>query len=136
MRFRTEDKPYITAFSYASLTDVVLQLLIFFLLSSAFVVQSGIKVELPKAVPAESETSSNIVVSITEQGSVFVNAEPVAMDALTDRIRTLLAEHPEQLVILQADRTVSLQLAVQAMDAVKAGGGTRFLIATEPLDTE
>ena len=136
MRFRTDDRQYITAFSYASLTDVVLQLLIFFLLSSAFVVQSGVKVHLPKAAPAETETKSSIIVSVNEQGEIFLNAEPVALDVIPDRVRTLLADRPDQLVILQADRSVSLQRAVEAMDAVKAGGGSRFLIATEPIDQE
>lgn len=136
MRFRTEERQYITAFSYASLTDVVLQLLIFFLLSSAFVVQSGIKVQLPTAAPAETETKSSIIISVNEQGAIFVNAEPVPLEALPERVRTLLAGRPDQLVVLQADRTVSLQRAVEAMDAVKAGGGSRFLIATEPVDRE
>ena len=136
MRFRTEDRQYITAFSYASLTDVVLQLLIFFLLSSSFVVQSGVKVELPKAAPAETETKSSIIVSVNEGGDIFINAEPVALDALPERVRALLVDRPDQMIILQADRTVSLQRAVEAMDAVKAGGGSRFLIATEPVDQE
>jgi len=136
MRFRTEDREYIVAFSYASLTDVVLQLLIFFLLSSAFVVQSGVKVQLPKAGPAETETKSSIIVSVNERGEVFLNAQAVGLDVLPERIRELLADRPDQLVILQADRTVSLQRAVEAMDAVKAGGGSKFLIATEPIDQE
>jgi len=136
MRFRTEDRQYIAAFSYASLTDVVLQLLIFFLLSSAFVVQSGVKVQLPKAGPAETETKSTIIVSVNAQGEIFINTEPVALDVLPGRVRLLLADRPDQLVILQADRTVSLQRAVEAMDAVKAGGGSRFLIATEPLEQQ
>jgi biopolymer transport protein ExbD len=134
MRFRSEDRQYLTAFSYASLTDVVLQLLIFFLLSSAFVIQSGIKVQLPRSAPAEKETTSGIIVSVDERGDVFLNSDPVGLDILPERIRTMLAEAPDQLIILQADRTVSLQRAVEAMDAVKAGGGLRFLIATEPMD--
>ncbi len=136
MRFRTEDRQYIAAFSYASLTDVVLQLLIFFLLSSAFVVQSGVKVQLPKAAPAETETKSNIVVSVTNEGDIFVNADPVTLNDLPERIRTLLLDRPDQLIILQADRMLPLQRAVDAMDAVKAGGGSRFMIATEPLETQ
>jgi biopolymer transport protein ExbD len=136
MRFRSDDREYITAFSYASLTDVVLQLLIFFLLSSAFVIQSGVKVQLPTSAPAETETKSSIIVSVDLQGDIFLNAEPVPIGILPERIRTLLDDDPEQLIILQADKTVSLQRAVEAMDAVKAGGGSRFLIATEPVEPQ
>jgi biopolymer transport protein ExbD len=136
MQFRSNQNEYLVAFSYASLTDVVLQLLIFFLLSSAFVIQSGVKVQLPKAAAAEQETKSSIVVSIDGNGGVFLNAQPVTLDELSGGIRTLLTTSADQLIILQADKSVSLQRAVDAMDAAKAGGGTRFLIATEPVEPQ
>lgn len=136
MRFRPADNDYLVAFSYASLTDVVLQLLIFFLLSSAFVIQTGVKVQLPKAVASEQETRSSIIVSIDAAGGLYLNAQPVSLDELAGGIRTLLASSVDQLIIIQADRSVSLQRAVEAMDAAKAGGGTRFLIATEPIEPQ
>jgi len=134
MRFRSSKQEYLAAFSYASLTDVVLQLLIFFLLSSAFVIQSGVKVQLPKALLREQETRSQIIVSVDGEGNVYLNSRPLTMDQLLTQVRDLLRKEPDQGVIIQADRNVTLQKAVEAMDAVKSAGGTRFLIATEPLE--
>ncbi|HAV22456.1 MAG: hypothetical protein A2X67_00535 [Ignavibacteria bacterium GWA2_55_11] len=134
MRFRSSKQEYLAAFSYASLTDVVLQLLIFFLLSSAFVIQSGVKVQLPKALLREQETRSQIIVSVDGEGNVYLNSRPLTMDQLLTQVRDLLRKEPDQVVIIQADRNVTLQKAVEAMDAVKSAGGTRFLIATEPLE--
>lgn len=129
MRFRTEHK-HLAAFSYASLTDIVLQLLIFFLLSSTLVIQSGIKVRLPTAEAAETGNKSQIVVTLTEQGKVFLNNEQVAKSALGPKLTSLLRETKDQLVIINADNSVSLQSAVEVMDIAKASGASKLLIAT------
>ena len=134
MRFRENTRPFLTAFSYASLTDVVLQLLIFFLLSSVFVIQSGVKVQLPKAVTGEKGTKAQIVVSVNAEGMFFLNTNGVSREQLLEGVRGLLREQSDQVVVIQADKSVSLQLAVEAMDVVKSAGGTKFLIATEPVE--
>ncbi|MBI3006190.1 MAG: biopolymer transporter ExbD [Ignavibacteriales bacterium] len=130
MKFRTEHK-HLSAFSYASLTDVVLQLLIFFLLSSTFVIQSGIKVRLPKAEAAETANRSQIVVTLTDRGAVFLNNDQVSKSALRSQLTTLLKQSKDQLVVINADKSVSLQGAVEVMDIAKASGAARLLIATQ-----
>jgi biopolymer transport protein ExbD len=134
MRFRSSSPPLLTAFSYASLTDVVLQLLIFFLLSSAYVIQSGVKVQLPRSETGERGTKAQIVVSVNADGVFFLNTRPVSREQLRDGVRTMLAEQADPVVVIQADRSVSLETAVEAMDIVKSAGGSKFLIATEPLE--
>ena len=131
MNFRGRHK-HLAAFSYASLTDVILQLLIFFLLSSSFVVQPGIKVLLPKAEAGEADNRQDVIISLTEQGAVFVNNEQVTMETLGPRLAMALGSKLDQTVIINADRTVNLQNAVQVMDIAKGVGATKFLIATQP----
>lgn len=131
MKFRTEQK-LLSAFSYASLTDVVLQLLIFFLLSSSFVVHPGIKVQLPKALAGEAETRRDIVITLTEQGAMYLNSEQVTTETLGGKLNTLLKGEYEHPIIINADRSVDLQMAVQVMDIAKGVGATKFLIATQP----
>ncbi len=130
MKFRTEHK-HLSAFSYASLTDVVLQLLIFFLLSSTFVIQSGIKVRLPRAESGEIGNKSQIVITLTDRGAVFLNNEQVSKSALGSQLRTLLRKTDDQLVVINADKSVSLQGAVEVMDIAKASGAAKLLIATQ-----
>lgn len=131
MRLKTENK-LLTIFSFSSLTDIVLLLLIFFLLSSSFVIQPGIKVQLPKSVTKETEERREIVITLTERGIVFLNNEQVTVEVLGTRLATLLRDAKEKAVVINADRAVSLQSAVQVMDIAKAVGATRFLIATQP----
>ncbi len=131
MKFRTEHK-LLSGFSYASLTDVVLQLLIFFLLSSSFVVHPGIKVQLPKAEVGETETKRDIIITLTEQGAMYLNNEQVTFETLGGKLFVTMQGRPDHTVIINADRAVNLQAAVQVMDIAKGVGATRFMIATQP----
>ncbi len=120
------------AFNYASLTDIVLQLLIFFLLSSSFVSMPGVKVQLPKAQTSETQTDRQTFITITESGKVYLNTEEVTTAALAQKLIPILDNNRMQVIIIKADKTVSLQKAVQLIDIAKGVGAQRFMIATEP----
>jgi len=122
----------ITTFSFISLADVVLLLLIFFLLSSTFIVQPGIRVRLPKARIREQESERNILITLTKDGKLYLGDENVDFEALPAKLYSLLLDNPDQLIVLRADRDVSLERAVQILDMAKSAGGERFLIATQP----
>ena len=131
MKFQRERK-YLVAFSYASLTDVVLQLLIFFLLSSTFVMQSGIKVQLPKAVYQEQESKSEIRITLASNGQIFLNNQQILKSSLRPELAQLIKDSQNTLIVLEADQNVTIQQTVDIMDVAKAAGATRFLIATQP----
>jgi biopolymer transport protein ExbD len=134
MRFRAEQK-LLTMFSFSSLTDIVLLLLIFFLLSSSFIVQPGIKVQLPKAEAAEINDQRGINLTLTAAGKIFLNGRSITLKALGPALSEALARGKDQIVIINADRNVSLQSTVQVMDVAKGVGASRFMIATEPMKT-
>lgn len=131
MKFSTTHRP-LSVFSYSSLTDIVFLLLIFFLLSSSFVLQTGIKVQLPKSATAEQQPQTQIVITVTTDGRIYLNTEQLTVDALGARLAPLVSRDPEKLVIIKADQSVSLQSAVQVMDIAKGVGAQRLLIATQP----
>lgn len=131
MKFKTESQ-LLTSFSYSSLTDIVLLLLIFFLLSSSFVIQSGIKVQLPKSARTEEQTQRQIVITLNEKGQIFLNDKAVTVEALGGQLARMLASSGTDVVILKADKAVSLQSAVRVMDVAKGVGAKRLVIATEP----
>ncbi len=131
MNFKSEQK-YLSVFAFSSLTDIVLLLLIFFLLSSSFVIQPGIKVQLPKSETGEVDTKRQIIISLTEQGMIYLNNEQVSTETLGGKLSMLLQETPDKVVVINADKNVNLQSAVQVMDIAKGVGASRFLIATKP----
>lgn len=135
MKFQPENK-LLGSFNFTSLTDVVMQLLIFFLLSSSFVVQPGIKVQVPRAETGESSNDKSITVSLTEQGLIFLGSEQVSIEFLGQKLASALGQDVEKVVVINADRTVTLQSTVQVIDIAKAIGATRFMIATQPLEVK
>lgn len=130
MRFKTDKKP-ITAINAASMTDIVMLLLIFFLLSSSFVIQPGIQVKLPKAATTEVQSERNIIVTITSDREIFLNQERVDMDGLAVALLRALSAGDDHTIVLRTDQEVHVQQLVQVMDIAKSVGGNRFLIATQ-----
>lgn len=124
------------SFNYASLTDIVLQLLIFFLLSSSFVSSPGIKVQLPKAQAVETQSDRQTVITLTESGKIYLNLDEVTTSTLAQKLIPVLDRNRDQVVIVRADKSVTLQRTVQVIDIAKAVGAQKFMIATEPQDLE
>lgn len=122
----------IAMFNTISLTDIVLLLLIFFLLSSTFVIQPGIKVKLPKAVSTRAEERGNIYVTITSDERIFLNDEQVNEGELGAKLRILLASEEEKAVVIRGDKDLTLERAISVVDIAKLAGAEKFVIATQP----
>lgn len=130
MKFQTENK-LLETFNFSSLTDIVFLLLIFFLLSSTFIVQPGIKVKLPKSESSEVTSDKNISISISRDGAYYLNEERVLLSSLPAMLRQKFVYGKEQIIVIKADRDVTLQSAVDVMDIAKNVGFDKFSIATE-----
>jgi biopolymer transport protein ExbD len=114
-----------------SLIDMVFLLLIYFLLTTNFMVDQGIAVKLPKARAADPSTEEMITVTVNREGSFFIGVKELTEGALFDRLQELLADRADKLVVVNADRTVALDRAVKALDLAKAAGADRLGLATE-----
>lgn len=130
MKMQTSRKR-IVLFSTISLTDIVLLLLIFFLLTSSFVVQPGIKVKLPKAASGAQDDSDKIYLTVTQRERLYLNQEQVSRDELATRLRQIFSKTPDKLVVIRADKDLSLEATIRVIDISKMAGAERFMIATE-----
>lgn len=122
MDFREDDDRMesLTMFSQSSLTDIVLLLLIFFLLTSSFVTNFGIKVDIPKAeTGAETETQF-ISVAVTKDGDFFVDGELTTSGNLTATLREAKQNKPQGTMVLRADKDAIIDNAVRVMNIAKA----------------
>ncbi len=131
MNFKMNRKKIVT-FSTISLTDIVLLLLIFFLLSSSFFVQPGIKVSLPKAITGEVDTKDRIYLTITKTDMIYLNNQRILKSELGGKLKQLLDQHSQKLVVIQADKDLTLEKTVEIVDIAKIAGAEKFLIATQP----
>ncbi len=115
-----------------SLIDVVLLLLIFFMISSTFVVKPGLKVDLPEASVEEvPQEKGDIVVFVTKDNKVKIDDEFYSSAELYEKLSALKKEKPEAKLIIQADEEANHGTVVDIMDNAKRTGFTRLSIATE-----
>ncbi len=130
MKFEMTKKP-ISVFSFSSLTDIVMLLLIFFLLTSQFVIQTGVKVKLPSAKHNEQTIPSKLIVSITAKNNVYLGRKHVKLGALAAELNKLIQKSKSQNVIIRADKRVSIDILIKVIDAAKGVGINKFTIETE-----
>lgn len=114
-----------------SLIDIVFLLLIYFLLTTNFMVEEGIKIKLPQAKASAPQTEEVIVVYVDRQGRAFLGTQEVSLAMLFDRLREMIGGRQNKLVVIRADRAVILNKAVKVMDVAKAAGAGRLCLATE-----
>jgi biopolymer transport protein ExbD len=106
-------------------------LLIFFLITSQFVIQTGVKVKLPGSKENEQVSITRLVVSITEQKRIYVGAEETSVDGLAGKIEKILATTSERNLIIRADKSVDIDMVIKVIDAAKGIGIDKFTIETE-----
>ena len=129
---KLQDKPKRKVrINITSLIDVLFILLIFFMVTSTFLEQPGMKLELPKAKSANVENVENMVVYIDADRQVFLNDKPVAIDRLEKQLAELINKNEDPTLVLRADKTVPHGLVVMAMDIAKQVGFNRLVVATE-----
>ena len=114
----------------APLVDVVFLLLLFFMLTSRLVSMPAIQVDLPDSATAEVTPPQELVVSITEQGRVFLGEEPISVESLPQAIEGLLGQGEDPAVRVRADRNAAVELLIRVVDGLKLGGCTSFSIET------
>ncbi len=113
----------------APLVDVIFQLLIFFMLSSSFVFQSGIKVKLPKAITSDIIKEENLIIVITRENVMYLNDKITTMRELENKLKKI-RKH-QRPILIKADRRASLGRIVDIWDLCRKLGIERVNIATD-----
>ena len=122
-------------FNLTPLIDVVFLLLIFFMLTTTFVnLENRIKVDLPTGDFAAAEPSENIIVTITENNTLYLNGKLIDPLKLTESVAAEIKDEPEKIVILEADKNVLHGKVIRVIDLLKKGGAERIAIATQPVE--
>ena len=114
-----------------SLIDIVFMLLIYFLLTTNFMVDEGINIKLPQAKASAPQVQKEITIYVDEAGQAYLMDEPVALDQLFTRLKEMIGNDTDRLVVIKSDRRVILNKAVKVMDIAKAAGAGRLCLATE-----
>ena len=128
LRQRVSEEPEINVIS---MVDIVLVLLLFFMVTSSFVHQSHLSMQLPKAQQAAAgEPQSPITIDLSASGQVRMNKQVMSMADLTGQLKALAAKDPERVIVLRADKNTTQQYVIDVLDAAQEAGLTRISFAT------
>jgi biopolymer transport protein ExbD len=121
-----------TTLNMTPLIDVVLVLIVFFLMTTTFVLAPGMKVDLPPGSAMQRVSDSDTTVVITQDGTVYYQNAGVDLQALQMALRQAQHQHPGLRLVIQADKSAQHGRVVEVMDLAKSLGIERLAIATAP----
>jgi biopolymer transport protein ExbD len=116
----------------APMLDFVLNLLIFFIITTSFIKESGTAVIRPEASTVEPRESGNILIAIRPNGEIWMDRRQVDMRQVRPTIERLHIERPDDTVVVIADKASRAGLLGEVMDEVRAGGIKEVAIAAAP----
>lgn len=110
--------------------DVTFIMLIFFIVTTSFVKESGVEVSRPGAETGFPQ-KGNIMIGVSPTGQVWMSKRMIAMDAVRPYVEAARGESPESSVVIVADRFAPAGIVIQVMDQARMAGVTNVAIATQ-----
>jgi biopolymer transport protein ExbD len=123
-------KPQSSSIDITPLMDIVFQLLLFFILTSAML-QPSLPLDLPGSPQKNEGTEADLVISIDAEGRIFLNDIPAPLEAVEPAIAALVREKPGAEVILRGDKLVQYGSFFEVLDTIRNGGITTLNLAYE-----
>ncbi len=121
------------ALDMTPLIDVVFLLLLFFILTSAFVVNQGLELNLPEASSVAPLTSEPIQIGISKDNLVHIDGKQITPEYLKEYLTMTIQNPSESQALISSDIEVSVATLISVMDAVNLSGITNISIAAQPV---
>ena len=131
-RFRhfSQSKTASSEINMSPLIDIVFILLIFFVVTTVFIDDSGVEINRPQARSAEEIQKNSILIAVTKNGDVFYGGRNVGVEGVRTLVTSLLSDDSELPVIIQGDEEVSHGVIMRVTDAAQMAGAQRVYSAT------
>ena len=117
----------------APMLDFVLNLLIFFIITTSFIKEAGVTVIKPEASTAEHRESGNILIAIRENGEIWMDRQQVDLREISGMIERLHIERPDDTAVIIPDKGSRAGILARVMDEVRQGGIRDVSVAAAPL---
>lgn len=130
MEFREKEDKAALGINITSLVDILFILLIFVLVSTTFLEQPALNIELPKARSAGLENVQEIVVSISKTGEIYINNQLISKERLGNLLQVETKKDEKMPVVLRADKDVPYGLVIEIMDIMRSVGVKRLIALT------
>ncbi len=116
--------------------DTIFFLLVYFIMTSLSLVKmESHDVQLPTSRTAGERPSDRVVVTVGQNGALFVEQAAVSEAELLPQVRAVVASNPQTTVVINADKNSDVKVFLRALDLVKQADPTNVQIATAPPDT-
>ncbi|MEH6493954.1 ExbD/TolR family protein [Halopseudomonas sp.] len=102
--------------------DIVFIMLIFFIVTSSFIKESGITVERPSAASAAEQPKGNILIAVSADGEIWIDRKQVDIRAVRAAVERMRVDQPDSTVVVQADKDARSGLVIRVMDQAKLAG--------------
>jgi biopolymer transport protein ExbD len=113
--------------------DVIFFLLVFFMVSTlSMTINRGLPVDLPTAASAPSQVQDNVTLTLTQDGGLFLDKEPIAPQDIEQHVKAALAASPQLTVLINADGQVHHRTVVELLDTLRRAGVSALAIAVKP----
>ncbi|MFP4069860.1 MAG: ExbD/TolR family protein [Opitutales bacterium] len=112
------------------LIDIVFILLIFFIVTTVFVEETGVEVKRPQAASAADLEKESILIAITAEGKIVYGGQEIGVRGVRGVVRRLIKQDKDMPVIVQADKAASIDLYTQVHDEASLAGATHINLAT------
>ncbi len=113
------------------LMDMIFILLIFFMVTTSFVKESGVEVQRPTAKSAQTKEKANMVIGINEKGRVFIQGKPIDIRSVRSRMERYLMQTPKGSVVIAADKKSQTDELIQVLDACRLAGVENISVAAK-----
>ena len=120
-----------TEINMTPMLDIVFIMLIFFIVTAVFVKEAGTEVIKPGAETARQQPQVSVLIAVTADGEIWMNRNPVEIEALRTEVEKLYAENPKGTIAIQGDEEADAVLVMKVYDAVRDAGVEKIAIATE-----
>ncbi len=132
MAFGGPSNESLSQINVTPLVDVMLVLLVIFMVTAP-ILHQGVSVDLPNARGgAFTGDETQLVVSVTDGGDVFLNDTKMSAAELTEKLSAIVRERPDRQVFLRADTDVRYGVVVAVMSALREAGVVRLGMVTKP----
>ena len=131
MKLITEKKKKLLL-NITPLVDVLLILIVFFTITSTFLEQPGIKLQLPKAASSDLQKIEKAVLTVSKDGILFFRDKEITLDELPGILEIAMESSIDKSLIVSADEKTEHGLVVSIMDLARQNGVGKLVISTEP----
>ena len=125
-RFGTDDGEA-SEINLTPMLDVVFIMLIFFIVTTSFIKESGVEIQRPESSAASPRPDAQVMVAITPEGAVWVDGSAVDLHRVGDEVATLVSDDGG--VVIQADRDSTTGLLIEVMDRIRQAGVEQVAVA-------